>query len=238
MATMETDRLVDDYLQRLEDAAAHLQRSRRAELIAEIRGHIEAALREEDAAGEVAVRNVLERLGPPEEIVEAAGPPPADTAPSQKLEIVALVALLVPFLGWVVGVVLVAVSRAWTNRDKLIGDCAARDRARRAGSRGPPSRPRRACSAFGADRLQAGPSPYRRTGTTGTKASASCLLCLRACRARRTWVGGSAAARRTAGSRASRRQGRARGAERPGVVRSPLAADEGAWPGSVNRRSS
>ena len=76
MTTMQTDRLVDDYLSRLEAAAAHPQRSRRAELIAEIREHIEAALREEDAAGEVAVRNVLERLGPPEEIVEAAEPAP------------------------------------------------------------------------------------------------------------------------------------------------------------------
>jgi hypothetical protein len=36
-----------------------------------IHEHIEAALREEETAGEVAVRNVLERLGPPEEIVEA-----------------------------------------------------------------------------------------------------------------------------------------------------------------------
>ena len=61
MTTMQTDRLVDDYLSRLEEAAAHLQRSRRAELIAEIREHIEAALREEEAASEVAVRNVLER---------------------------------------------------------------------------------------------------------------------------------------------------------------------------------
>src|SRR3712207_8779106 len=47
-----------------------LFRSRRAELIAEIRGHIETALREEEAAGEAAVRNVLDRLGPPEDIVD------------------------------------------------------------------------------------------------------------------------------------------------------------------------
>ena len=40
MTTMQTDRLVDDYLSRLEEAAAHLQRSRRAELLAEIREHI------------------------------------------------------------------------------------------------------------------------------------------------------------------------------------------------------
>ena len=34
---------------------------------------------------------------------------------------IALVLLVIPFLGWVVGVVLVWVSRLWTARDKLIG---------------------------------------------------------------------------------------------------------------------
>jgi hypothetical protein len=123
MVTMETDRLVDDYLRRLESSAAHLQRSRRSELVAEIREHIEAALREEDAASETAVRNVLERLGPPEEIVEAAEPPlgEAGTTRGGKLEIAAIIALLVPFVGWVAGMVLVALSRAWSSREKVIG---------------------------------------------------------------------------------------------------------------------
>jgi hypothetical protein len=120
MDTMETDRLVDDYLRRLEHAAAHMQRARRTELVAEIRGHIETALREEEAAGEAAVRNVLDRLGPPEEIVEAAEPPPDDRR-AGKLEIVALIALIVPFIGWLVGTVLVFASRVWSRRDKVIG---------------------------------------------------------------------------------------------------------------------
>ena len=51
MDTVETDHLVDDYLRRLEHAAAHMQRARRAELVAEIRGHIETALHQEQAAG-------------------------------------------------------------------------------------------------------------------------------------------------------------------------------------------
>jgi uncharacterized membrane protein len=120
MTTMETDRLVDDYLSRLEEAAAHLQRSRRAELIAEIREHIQTALREEEAASEVAVRNVLERLGPPEEIVEAAEPPAlaAKSEPTGKLEIATIVALLIPFLGWVAGLVMLMLSRAWSGREK------------------------------------------------------------------------------------------------------------------------
>jgi uncharacterized membrane protein len=122
MHTMETDRLVDDYLRRLERAAAHMQRARRAELVAEIRGHIETALRQEQAAGEAAVRNVLDRLGPPEDIVEAAEPPSPDADQrAGKLEITALVALIVPFIGWLIGAVLVFASRIWSRRDKLIG---------------------------------------------------------------------------------------------------------------------
>ena len=122
MDTMETDRLIDDYLRRLEHAAAHMQRARRTELVAEIRGHIETALREEQAAGEAAVRNVLDRLGPPEEIVEAAEPPsPPGDRRAGALEIVALLALIVPAIGWLVGTVLVFASRAWSQRDKFIG---------------------------------------------------------------------------------------------------------------------
>ncbi len=122
MIVMETNRLVDDYLRRLEAAAAHLQRSRRAELVAEIREHIEAALRQEETANEVAVRNVLERLGPPEEIVEAAEPPPSESpARAGKLEIAALIALVVPFLGWIIGAVLVVASRAWSGKEKALG---------------------------------------------------------------------------------------------------------------------
>jgi HAAS len=126
MTTVQTDRLVDDYLSRLEEAAAHLQRSRRAELIAEIREHIEAALREEEAAGEVAVRNVLERLGPPEEIVEAAEPAPeAAQRPTGKLEVAAMVTLVVPFIGWLFGIAMVLISRTWSNREKTIGTALA-----------------------------------------------------------------------------------------------------------------
>jgi hypothetical protein len=111
MTTMQTDRLVDDYLSRLEEAAAHLQRSRRAELIAEIREHIEAALREEEAAGE---------------IVEAAEPArEAEQRPTGKLEVAAMVTLVVPFIGWLFGIAMVLISKAWSNREKTIGTALA-----------------------------------------------------------------------------------------------------------------
>ena len=122
MDTMETDHLIDDYLRRLEHAAAHMQRARRTELVAEIRGHIETALAQEQAAGEAAVRNVLDRLGPPEEIVEAAEPPsPPGDRRAGALEIVALLALIVPLIGWLIGIILVFASRVWSRRDKVIG---------------------------------------------------------------------------------------------------------------------
>ena len=122
MGTMETDRLVDDYLRRLDVAAARLERARRIELVAEIRAHIETALSQEQASGEAAVRNVLDRLGPPEEIVEAAEPAAQPRGRHVGvMEIVALVALIMPFIGWLIGTILVFASRAWSRRDKLIG---------------------------------------------------------------------------------------------------------------------
>lgn len=127
MTPVTADPLVEEYLRRLEIAAATLPPYRRDELVAEIRDHVDEALREENANDEIAVRNVLERLGPPDEIVTAAAGPSVAREPHEaaervgRLEIAALIALVVPFLGWLVGVVLVVVSRAWTAREKVLG---------------------------------------------------------------------------------------------------------------------
>jgi hypothetical protein len=121
MTRVDTDRLVDDYLRRLEMAAAHLPRSRRAELVAEIRQHIDAGVREESSAGDAAVLNVLERLGPPEEIVDAAEPASTGPARTRWIDVAGVIALVLPFLGWFVGAVLVLISDAWSRRDKVIG---------------------------------------------------------------------------------------------------------------------
>jgi hypothetical protein len=118
MSTVDTNVLVADYLKRLEHAARALPRSRRAELVAEIRAHIDEALRETGSADELAVRNVLERLGPPEEVAAAELPPRPGGG---KLELAAVILIAVPFVGWILGSTLVAFSRAWTNREKLTG---------------------------------------------------------------------------------------------------------------------
>jgi len=145
---VDTDVLVRDYLARLEAAAAALPADRRAELTAEVRDHIDAALAEAGRSDEVTVRNILERLGSPEQIVAGEASPagmpdgaaPASTGGAARtgsrwgaVEVTALVllglawpAIFLPFglflwLGMgVVGLVLVWASGMWTRRRKLI----------------------------------------------------------------------------------------------------------------------
>lgn len=138
---METEALVRDYLARLEVAAVRLPAARRAELVDEVRGHIEGAIAAEPTEGEAAVRNVLDRLGSPEDIVGAEIPPadapfaaattgvsPAMTAARPgigPLEIVAILlvtlgAYFLPIVGPAIGIVLVWMSRVWSTRWKLV----------------------------------------------------------------------------------------------------------------------
>jgi hypothetical protein len=165
------DQMVADYLQRLGIAASALPADRRAELIEEITAHIAEAR----AAGPVLpggplpVRNILERLGEPADIVRAAAGDPASSYPAGAassypagaawsypagaassypagaavaegaadrghnsagragaLEICAVIFLLIgglvlPVIGWVIGVVLLWASPRWRTADKLLG---------------------------------------------------------------------------------------------------------------------
>ncbi|MFC5183840.1 HAAS signaling domain-containing protein [Actinomadura harenae] len=131
-----TDQLIEDYLGRLESAASTLPSAQRAELLTEIRTHIEITLSHEEGRGEAAVRTVLDRLGTPEDIAREAGTdltvesPPQATATGRRrvgaFDLVTVILLLVggivlPGLGWVIAVVLLWASARWTTRDKLIG---------------------------------------------------------------------------------------------------------------------
>lgn len=136
---MDGEALVRDYLGRLEAAAWPLSADRKGELVGEVREHIEAALVEAGARDEVTVRNVLERLGRPEDIVaEEAGAAPAVGVTSAAqgsaqqggsllgaVEILGLLfltvgSLLLPIFGPVIGIVFVAASTRWTTREKVI----------------------------------------------------------------------------------------------------------------------
>jgi hypothetical protein len=124
--TTEADALILRYLQELEAELHDLPANRRQELLDEVGEHIAAARAELDPETEAGVRTLLERLGDPADIAaEARGRPAVPSPPTRpatpRLEIAALVLLVIPFLGWVVGVVLVWLSRLWTTGDKLVG---------------------------------------------------------------------------------------------------------------------
>jgi uncharacterized membrane protein len=121
------ERQVDRYLRELEAHLADLPRSRRRELVAEIEEHIEDALAATPEPDEAQVRNVLERLGEPEEIAREARERFGVPRPTSGWrEILALVLLpiggvIVPVVGWVVGAVLLWTSPVWSTRDKVVG---------------------------------------------------------------------------------------------------------------------
>jgi PPOX class probable F420-dependent enzyme len=66
------NQLVEDYLERLDQAARRLPEDRRIDLLSSVREHITVALDESGPGGEAEVRQVLGKLGSPEEIVSAA----------------------------------------------------------------------------------------------------------------------------------------------------------------------
>ena len=124
--TTEADALILRYLQDLEGELRDLPANRRQELLDEVGEHIAAARAALDPETEAGVRTMLERLGDPADIAAEARerdgvqrPPVRPATPW--LEVIAIVLLVIPFAGWVVGVVLVWLSRLWTTRDKLIG---------------------------------------------------------------------------------------------------------------------
>jgi hypothetical protein len=122
--TTKADTLIDRYLNDLQAELRGVPANRRRELLEEVGEHITQARAALDADTEAAIRTMLERLGDPAEIAadarERFGVQTAKPF-TPWLEVIALVLLVIPFLGWVVGVVLVWLSRLWTTRDKLIG---------------------------------------------------------------------------------------------------------------------
>jgi len=135
MTNSTTDRLVDDYLTRLADAAVGLPPDRRSELVSEIREHITASLSGGTGTDESSVRTMLDRLGEPDDIVAAAmdiDPPghpvyPQDPPRRQQgigLEVGAIIMLtagsLIPVIGWLVGVILLWSSGLWRRSEKVL----------------------------------------------------------------------------------------------------------------------
>jgi hypothetical protein len=122
------DKLVEDYLARLDRELAGFPRARRRELVEEISGHIAEARADLDTENEAEVRTLLDRLGDPADIAVEAGER-SDRGGARRTsgwDIVALILLfiggvIIPVVGWLVGVVLLWASAAWSTREKLIG---------------------------------------------------------------------------------------------------------------------
>ncbi|WUJ68567.1 hypothetical protein OG809_26095 [Kribbella soli] len=131
---LDSNRLVDAYLDELAAEAAALPAGRRDELLDDMKTHI-AEARAAGATSDDEIREVLQRLGRPSEIVAAAtdGLVQVEVPPRLRpWDFVAVGLLLVaPYLlsfsvivavvGWVIGVGMLWSSNRWTTIWKLIG---------------------------------------------------------------------------------------------------------------------
>ena len=122
-----TDELIRDYLDDLDAELAELPRAARREVVAEISAHIDELRSELRSEGEPDVRELLDRVGDPADIAadarERFGIQPRKRT---WVEVTALVllsigSLVIPVVGWLIGVVLLWISEVWSTRDKLLG---------------------------------------------------------------------------------------------------------------------
>jgi hypothetical protein len=114
----------DDYLQRLRYAGRHLPPDRLTDLLSEIEAHLSEAI--PPGVSDDQALEVLERLGPPGDIIDAEQPaaqPPTDRRGAREWAAVILLPLggFAFGIGWLAGLILLWSSRLWTTRDKLIG---------------------------------------------------------------------------------------------------------------------
>ena len=135
--------IVGEYLRRLDVAASALPPDRRAELIAEIADHISHARTSGQIGDEAGLRELLDRLGEPEDIVSEARDPEPDRpgsgpygatpypGPGQRMRTpgigleIAAVALMtigsiIPFIGWLAGAALLWACRRFTLPEKIL----------------------------------------------------------------------------------------------------------------------
>lgn len=127
---------IGSYMRQLDEALADAPSERRREIVDEVKAHIHEEMQQLGRPpSEAEVRQILDRLGEPVAIANAVADdvPGESSAPIRSrsprlglLEVVALVllligALIVPIVGWVVGVVLLWISPAWTTKQKWLG---------------------------------------------------------------------------------------------------------------------
>lgn len=137
-------RLVADYLARLRAEAQRLPRDQGDELVADIEAHLLDALEptpDRGAPTEARIREVLDRLGSPAELVDAADPaeqPSPSSGPGTRNQgraeaaapiLLVLAAVIFPvwFLSvpmWLAGLVVLVLASRWSLGQKLLGALA------------------------------------------------------------------------------------------------------------------
>lgn len=83
MNELERQRIINDYLSRLDKALAGKPASERRELIEDVRGHIEEAWESSEDRSLTTLLNILERLGPPEAFADDEAASEANQQPTQ-----------------------------------------------------------------------------------------------------------------------------------------------------------
>ncbi|GAA2788950.1 HAAS signaling domain-containing protein [Kribbella solani] len=129
----DNDRLVDAYLKELAKAAEPLPQARRTELIEDMKAHI-AEERAAGASSESEIRQILQRLGDPRDIVAAAteGLVLVETEPKLRpVDMVTLAVLvlgpylpgiMLPAIAYMIGIgMLWSISNRWTVPWKILG---------------------------------------------------------------------------------------------------------------------
>jgi uncharacterized membrane protein len=132
MTTTARHPLVEDYLRRLWTEAGRLPVDQARELVAGIEEHIATALPPDSTESEV--RNALERLGTPTELVAAAAAPDQPQEPAKKsfaspggaiacLVFAEILCILLPVSVplWIIGLVMMARVTVWSERDRMLG---------------------------------------------------------------------------------------------------------------------
>lgn len=118
------NRLVDSYLSDLRAALRDLPRKQREELVADVSSHLEATI--PLGASDAEVLTALDRFGDPEQIAEAERErlgmegPRAGWLEWLAIPLLLIGGVVIPVLGWIVGVVFLWLSQCWSWRDKLL----------------------------------------------------------------------------------------------------------------------
>jgi uncharacterized membrane protein len=125
----QVEAMIQHYLDRVAEQLRDLPPEERAEIINDLRVHIEEAIGDPTYASEAQVRNVLDRLGDPADLArearsrasgDAAERPPVYRRISKSPGALEVIAIVLTALFWPIGVILAWLSPRWLTRDKVI----------------------------------------------------------------------------------------------------------------------